>query len=195
MGMGGLQSGGNVRELASKQQLRMAFLRWAVVTVPFILLLGFTSARSVPTGSESRWYQALTKPAQTPPDWAFPVAWIAIYALMGLALAMIIHARGSTARGPAIVLFAVQMVPNLLWTPIFFGAHQVFWALVTLGVMFALALATTILFARVRIAAAVLMLPYLGWICFAAYLTYQIDVLNPDAATLVPSSVSSQIIN
>jgi hypothetical protein len=89
---------GPVRELASKQQLRMALLRWAVVTVPFILLLGFTSARSVPTGAENHWYQALVKPPQTPPDWAFPIAWIVIYALMGLALAMVIHARGSTVR-------------------------------------------------------------------------------------------------
>jgi tryptophan-rich sensory protein len=187
---------GPVRELASKQQLRMALLRWAVVTVPFILLLGFTSARSVPTGAENHWYQALVKPPQTPPDWAFPIAWIVIYALMGLALAMVIHARGSTVRGSAIALFAVQMVPNLIWTPLFFGAHLVFWSLVTIGVMFVTALATTILFGRVRIGAAVLLLPYLAWIVFAGYLTYQIDVLNPNAATLlVPSSVSSQIIS
>jgi len=87
-------------------------MRWAVVTVPFILLLGFTSARLVPSGSDSSWYRALVKPEQTPPDWAFPAAWTAIYILLGLALAMIIHARGSRLRGPAITVFAVQMVAN-----------------------------------------------------------------------------------
>lgn len=184
-----------MREIASKQQLRMAFLRWAVVTVPFILLLGFTSARSVPTGADNRWYQALVKPDITPPDWAFPVAWTAIYALMGLALAMIIHARGSKWRGPAIVLFALQMVPNLLWTPLFFGAHLVFWSLITIVIMFLLALATAVMFARVRKAAAVLLVPYLAWIVFAGVLTWQIDQLNPGAATLAPSPVSSQIIS
>lgn len=173
----------------------MAFLRWAVVTVPFILLLGFTSARSVPVGSENRWYQALIKPDATPPDWVFPIAWTTLYVLLGLALAMIIHARGSKARAPALWLFAVQMVPNLLWTPLFFGAHQVLWSLVTIGIMFATTLAATMLFARIRRAAAILMLPYLGWICFAGYLNYQIHVLNPNAATLVPSSVSTQIIS
>jgi len=183
-----------VREIASKQQLRLAFLRWAVVTVPFILLLGFSSARSVAVGSDNRWYAALVKPAQTPPDWAFPVAWIVIYVLIGLALAMIINARGSGSRGLAVAFFSAQMVANLVWTPLFFGAHQIFWSLVTLGVMFAFTLATTIIFGRIRVGAALLMLPYLGWIIFAGYLTYMIGVLNPDAETLVPSSSSTQII-
>lgn len=183
-----------VREIASKQQLRLAFMRWAVVTVPFILLLGFTSARSVPTGSANRWYAALVKPAETPPDWAFPVAWIVIYVLIGLALAMVIHARGSTMRGAAVALFAAQMAANLLWTPLFFGAHQIFWSLITLGAMFALTFATMIAFGRIRTGAGLLMVPYLGWIVFAGYLTYMIGELNPGAETLVPSSTSTQII-
>ena len=57
-----------MREIASKGQLRLAFLRWTVVTVPFVLLLGFLSARSVPVGSVNRWYAALAKSELTPPD-------------------------------------------------------------------------------------------------------------------------------
>jgi tryptophan-rich sensory protein len=183
-----------LREIASKQQLRLAFMRWAVVTVPFILLLGFTSARLVPSGADSAWYRVLVKPEHTPPDWAFPVAWTAIYILLGLSLAMIIHARGSRLRGPAIALFAVQMVSNLIWAPLFFGMHQVFWSLVTIGVMFVLATATTLLFGRIRSAAAWLLVPYLAWIVYAGILTYQISELNPGAETLVPSSSTTQII-
>lgn len=183
-----------MRELASKQQLRLAFLRWAVVTVPFILLLGFTAARLAPTGTSNRWYAALVKPAQTPPDWAFPVAWIIIYILLGLSLAMIIHARGSKLRGPAIALFAVQMAVNLVWSPLFFGMHQVTWALGVIGAMFALTAAMIALFARIRIAAALLLVPYLAWIAFAGYLTWQIMELNPGAETLDPSGTVTQII-
>ncbi|MGJ3649091.1 TspO/MBR family protein [Sphingomonas sp. GlSt437] len=172
----------------------MAFFRWAVVTVPFMLLLGFTSARSVPVGADNAWYQALVKPAHLPPDWVFPVAWTVLYALMGLALAQVINAQGSRLRTPALILFAVQLVPNLIWTPLFFGAHQVVWSLVTIGAMGVLALVTTGLFFRVRIVAALLMVPYLAWIGFAGYLTAEINRLNPNAATLVPSSVSSQMI-
>jgi len=169
-------------------------MRWAVVTVPFILLLGFTSARWVPSGSDSSWYRALVKPEMTPPDWAFPAAWTLIYILLGLALAMIIHARGSRLRGPAITVFAVQMVANLIWSPLFFGMHQVFWSLITIGVMFVLALATTLLFGRIRSAAAWLMVPYLAWLVYAGILTYRIAELNPGAETLVPSSTTTQII-
>lgn len=157
-----------MREIASKQQLRLAFLRWAVVTVPFVLLLGFTAARLVPSGAQNTWYAALVKPDLTPPDWAFPAAWTVIYVLLGLALAMMIHARGSRLRGPAIALFGVQLVVNLTWSPVFFGMHQVTWAFGILGAMFVLTIAMTIVFARVRVIAAVLMLPYLAWLVFAA---------------------------
>lgn len=183
-----------MREIASKQQLRLAFLRWAVVTVPFVLLLGFTSNRLVPAGAGNRWYAALVKPPETPPDWAFPLAWTLIYILMGIALAMVIHARGSRLRGPAIALFAVQLVANLLWAPLFFGAHQLFWALVLLAVMFVLVLSTTIVFGRVRSAAAWLMVPYLAWLAFAGMLTYRLAELNPNAETLVPSSSTTQMM-
>ncbi len=164
-----------------------------MVTVPFVLLLGFASARLAPVGAANRWYAALVKPAQTPPDWAFPVAWTIIYIFMGVALAMIIHARGSRLRGTAIILFALQLVVNLIWSPLFFGAHQVFAALIVIALMFVLALATTLLFGRIRAAAAWLFVPYLAWLVFAGLLTFEIDRLNPNAETLVPSSSSTQI--
>lgn len=180
-------------ELASRGQLRAAYLRWAVVTVPLILLLGFASARLVPTGENNVWFSALAKPALMPPGATFGVVWAALYVLLGLALAMILHARGSRGRGTAIALFAAQMVANLIWSPLFFGAHKVVPALVTLGVLFVLAGATTCAFARVRGWAGVLMLPYLAWIAFAAVLLFQIHALNPDAETLAPSQSSTQI--
>jgi len=182
-----------VTEIASKRQLRMAFVSWAVVTVPLILLLGFAAARVVPTGSSNRWYAALVKPDLTPPDWLFPVAWTSIYIMLGLALAMVLHARGSSLRGPAVGLFAAQLVPNLIWSPLFFGAHQIFWSLVTIGVMFVMALSTTFVFGRIRSLAAWLFVPYLVWIVFAGALTWRIDQLNPNAQTLVPSTGSTQI--
>src|SRR3982750_1929694 len=85
--------------IASKGQLRMSFLRWAVVTVPLILLLGFLSGRSVRVGSGNAWSMALRKPARNPPGWVFPVVWTALYILIGLALAMILNARGARLRG------------------------------------------------------------------------------------------------
>jgi len=180
--------------LASRAQLRLSFLRWAVVTVPLILLLGFLSGRSVPVGSESIWYQRLVKPPFTPPDWVFPVAWGLLYLMIGLALAMILHARGARGRGMAIALFVVQLVLNLAWTPLFFGAHHIWGALADLIALLLVAIVTTLLFGRIRTMAAWLMLPYLLWIAFAGVLTLRIGELNPGAETLVPGAHTSQVI-
>ncbi len=180
--------------IASKGQLRMAFLRWAVVTVPLVLLLGFASGRSVPAGSDNLWYVALTKPPLTPPGWVFPVAWTTLYILMGLALAMILHARGARGRGVAIGLFVAQFALNLCWTPLFFGAHRVTLALIVLLAILALAIATTVAFARIRRGAAWLMLPYLVWLSFAGVLNWRIGQLNPDAESLVPRTQTSQML-
>ena len=59
--------------------------------------------------------------------------------------------------------------------------------------MIVLTIGTILAFARVRSRAAALMLPYLLWICFAAWLNQRIDALNPDAATLAPVAGSTQV--
>ncbi|QDZ06738.1 tryptophan-rich sensory protein [Sphingomonas panacisoli] len=181
-------------EIATKGQLRWAFLRWAMVTVPAIILLGFGSSQFAPSGDKSAWYRELAKPALNPPGWVFPIAWTALYIMMGLALAMILNARGSRYRGLAIALFVGQMVLNLVWTPVFFGAHLVFAALLILIAMFVVALITTIVFGRIRTGAAWLMVPYLAWLCFAGALNFGIMQLNPNAETLlVPASSDAQM--
>lgn len=180
-------------EIASKGQLRLSFLRWAFVTVPAVLLVGLLSGSLVTAGGENRWYAALQKPELTPPDWLFPVAWTTIYVLIGVALAVVVNARGARLRGLGIALFVVQMLLNILWMPLFFGAHQVFWSLVLIWALFALALVTTLVFGRIRALAAWLMVPYLAWLAYAGMLVIGIDRLNPGATTLVPPAATTQI--
>jgi tryptophan-rich sensory protein len=179
--------------IASKSQLRMSFLRYALVTVPLILLLGTISGRAANSGYGNPWFDTLVKPAAMPPGWTFGAAWTTLYILLGLALAMILHAKGSRGRGLALSLFAAQMLLNYAWSPVFFAMHQVRLALVLILAMLALAAATAFLFARIRKQAALLMLPYLAWLCFAAFLNYQIILLNPEAETLVPAAESADI--
>ena len=172
----------------------MSLFRWAVVVVPLILLLGFASGRSVPAGSDNAWYVALAKPAATPPDWLFPVAWSLLYVMIGVALAIVLNARGARGRGVAVALFALGFALALAWQPLFFGAHRIGAALLVIGGMVALGIATTLAFGRIRPLAAWLMVPYLAWICFAAALTWRIGQLNPGAATLVPSAHTTQML-
>lgn len=180
-------------EIASKDQLRLAFVRWAVVTVPFVLLLGFTAGRLVPVGSANPWYAALAKPGFALPDWGFPVGWVLVYALMGVALAVIINARGSQ-RAVALVLFGAQLAIGLAWAPLFFGAHRIDGALGVAALALVAALATCWLFGRIRKVAAGMMLPYLLWIAYAGLLTWSVGQLNPGAGALAPAASSSQIV-
>ena len=183
-----------MNQIASQGQLRLAFLRWALVTVPAIEFLGFLSGYLSNSGYENRWFYTLAKPDLMPPGWAFGVAWTILYFLMALALAMILHARGARGRGLAVGLFAAQFAFNLAWTPLFFGAHRVGAAVLVIVVMLVLSIVTTILFGRIRTVAAWLMVPYMVWISFAGLLTFGIGRLNPNAETLVPAARTSQML-
>lgn len=180
-------------ELASTSQIRMSFVRWALVTVPTILFLGFFSGRMANSGFGNPWYDALVKPAIQPPGWAFGAAWSVLYVLIGIALAMVLNARGNRYRGYAIALFSVAFVATLAWSPLFFAAHKVFAAFFLILFILAFAIATTIAFGRVRTAAAWLMLPYLLWLSFASILNWQTHLLNPEAETLAPARPVTQI--
>jgi len=183
-----------LNEIASRAQLRQSYLRWAALTVPAILLLGFLSGSGVAAGDESGWYRALAKPAGNPPDWAFPVAWTTIYILMGLALAGVLNARGAAGRGVAVGLFALSFAGALAWMPLFFGAHRISAAAWLIVAMVLTGSAAAIAFSRVRRAAGWLLVPYLAWISFAGVLTWRIGQLNPDAERLAPSGSTSQML-
>ncbi|MDZ7588002.1 MAG: TspO/MBR family protein [Parasphingorhabdus sp.] len=97
-----------MNQIASRGQLRMSLLRWILFIVPLIVLLGFLSAQISGSADENRWFQALQKPAAQPPGWAFGAAWSVLYVLLGIALSMVINARGAPFRTAAILAFIVQ---------------------------------------------------------------------------------------
>jgi translocator protein len=180
-------------QLASPSQLRMSLLRWALFIIPVIMLLGFLSGTVSGSGEDNAWFAELVKPEAQPPGWAFGVVWPILYLLMGLALAIILNARGAKLRGIAVGLFLLQLVLNLFWSPLFFGKHEVTLAFYLLLAIWLVALATTIVFGRIRPVAAWLLVPYLAWLSFAAILNYQIDRLNPDAERLYVPAATSEI--
>ena len=166
--------------LASVGQLRWSFVRAALVAVPLIILLGITSGRLAGSTEANPWFAALVKPEIYPPGVVFGIVWTILYAMMGIAVALVWNARGARRRGLAILLFVLQLAANLAWSPLFFRYQRIeeaFWLVVAI---FTLALLTTIGFATVRRMAALLMLPYLAWLGFAGLLNWRIHELNPD---------------
>ena len=178
--------------LASKSQLRMSLLRLALVTVPLVLLLGTVSGRIAGAGAGNPWFDALAKPGFMPPAWLFGAAWTILYVLLGLVLAMLLHARGARRRGLALALFLAQLLLNYLWPPLFFGRHEIGGSLLLLAAMIVLTLVLGILLWGIRRAAALLILLYLAWLVFAASLTASIASLNP-GAEVAPRPASTDI--
>ncbi len=180
-------------QIASSSQLRMSFIRWALVTVPLVLFLGIISGQLAGSGYGNSWFDALEKPAIMPPGWTFGAVWTVLYILIGVVLANILSARGARGRGLIVALLLAQLLLNYGWAPLFFAAHQVTLALVLIVVILLVALAATLLLWRVRRGSAMLMLPYLAWLIFAGFLNFQILQLNPEAEALAPGGSTTQI--
>lgn len=182
-----------MNELASKAQLRLSYFRWALFCVTVILLCGTGSAIMANSGYGNQWFAALVKPAIMPPGWIFGTVWTVLYVLLGLAVALIIDARGAAGKGLALTLFLVQLLCNFLWSPLFFAAHEVRLSFYLIEVMQLLSLVILWRFSRIRAAAAWLMLPYVLWLGFAGFLNFEVNRLNPGAETLVAPAINTQI--
>jgi len=179
--------------IASKSQLRMSFLRYALVTVPAVLLTGTLVGSLFGSAGDNGWYQALVKPDYTPPSWTFALVWPILYVLLGLVLAMILYARGARGRERVLALFLLQLVLNFAWSPVFFGWHNVDTALAILTALVVMNLVLVALTWPVRRVAALLLLPYVAWLGFAAMLNFEIVARNPDAEALVPVGGATDI--
>ena len=164
----------------------MSFLRYAVVTVPAVVLIGSLSGYLSNSGYSNPWFDALRKPGFMPPGWVFGAAWTFLYILIGLSLAMLLHARGAQNRQRALLLFGLGLVLNFAWSPVFFGMHKVTLGLSLIAAMIVCTIVLILVLWKIRIVAALLLYPYLGWLMFATMLNYRIVELNPDAETLVP---------
>jgi tryptophan-rich sensory protein len=124
------------------------------------------------------WYEALAKPAFNPPGWVFGPVWTTLYILMGIAAWRVSLAPRSPLRRTALILFVAQLALNAAWSGIFFGLHEIGWALAELAVLWVFIVATVILFARIGKLPAALLLPYLAWVTFAGVLNVRLWQLN-----------------
>lgn len=155
--------------------------RALILFVVGVLAAGLTiGGLTAPDG----WYAALAKPWFNPPNWLFPPAWTILYVLIGIAGWRIWRlprhggkGRGGEGRG-ALAAWAVQLVLNFAWTPVFFVLHQTGAALAVIAALLAAILAFIALaWPRDRIAA-LLFLPYAAWVAFAGTLNAAIWHLN-----------------
>lgn len=150
-----------------------------VASVVICTLVGASGSVFTVVGTGS-WYEQLTKPWFNPPSWLFGPVWTALYILMGVALYLIwMEGLEKPQVKAAILLFALQLLLNFLWSYMFFGLQSPLLALAEIAILWLVLLATIIAFFRIRRGAAYLLIPYILWVTFAAYLNYAIYILNP----------------
>ncbi|MBS4049491.1 MAG: tryptophan-rich sensory protein [Alphaproteobacteria bacterium] len=150
------------------------------LALSFAASFGIAAAGAALTaGPVKSWYPMLAKPALTPPDIAFPIVWNILFALMAVAAWRVWRAAGLDRARTALGLFGVQLVLNLGWSWLFFGQQRIGAAVIEIGVLWLAIAACMAAFARHDRIAAWLLLPYLLWVSFAAYLTFAIWQLNP----------------
>ena len=124
-------------------------------------------------------FETMAKPPLAPPQWLFPVAWTALYILMGVASYLIWTAHVSEARRErALTVYALQLAANFLWPVLFFTLGLYFVSFLWLIVLWVMILVCTVLFHYISRTAGKLMLPYLIWTAFAGYLNLGIWLLN-----------------
>jgi translocator protein len=131
--------------------------------------------------SPGPWYETIDKPAWTPPDWVFPVAWSTLYICMSLA-AMRIGRSGDPGAPMALGFWAIQITLNALWSPVFFGLRRMRAALVVVSMLWVAVAVTLLAFARIDIIAGLLFAPYLLWVTIATALNASVLRRNPAMA-------------
>jgi len=129
--------------------------------------------------SISGWYAGLIKPVFTPASWVFGPAWTILYVLMGVALFLVIKdGGGRNYYRASIISFATQLFLNLYWSFLFFYIKEpslAFYAIISLWSMI---IVNIYYFYQVKKTAALLLIPYIIWVTFAAVLNYSIWYLN-----------------
>lgn len=144
---------------------------------------GAATAAAAVTGSlaaldASDRYGALVQPSWAPPAWLFGPVWTVLYVAIAVAGWLVWRKDGWGGARAALTAFAVQLVLNALWTPLFFGADLLGVAFAEIVLLWLAIVATVVLFARHSRPAALLLVPYLAWVTFASVLNLAIWLIN-----------------
>lgn len=153
---------------------------WKRPAVCIAIPLGVGGLTALLTRGSMELFAVLKQPPLSPPAWLFPVAWTILYILMGLASCRVLSSTAPREDiRTALWLYGIQLAVNFVWPILFFNGQWFLIAFLWLMLLWILIIVTTVKFYRIDRMAGDLLLPYLLWTTFAAYLNLGIFVLNP----------------
>lgn len=154
-------------------------LDWKKLLLCLAIPLGVGGLAALLTGGGMGEYGNFAKPPYSPPGWVFPVVWTILYLLMGYASYRVVTANADRVKiRRALYLYGAQLAVNFLWPLVFFGLSWYLAAFFVLLVLWVLVFLTIYAFGDAEERAGDLLLPYILWITFAAYLNVGVYLLN-----------------
>ncbi len=126
----------------------------------------------------SVWFNSLAKPALNPPAKIFSPVWAVLYAMIFLSLFIFIRTSSVSSKTKGYIYFALQLLLNVIWSPVFFLMKNIGLALIIIILLDIFVLMTIRNFYRISKTAGMLLIPYLVWILFATYLNVSYFILN-----------------
>lgn len=149
----------------------LSFLLFALITYSSSVIGGL-----VTTGFKEPWYSLINKPSFNPPSWIFAPVWTSLYLMMTIAIWLFWHSKNRDMN--TVYIYFIHIVFNTTWSVVFFGLHQIFYALLVLIVLIILIIILIMRFKRVNVLSFYLMFPYLLWCCYALILNFNLLILN-----------------
>jgi len=124
------------------------------------------------------WYHSLNRPKFAPPDWLFAPAWSVLYIMIFVSLVLFVRGGDFERKIFPLAMFSLQLILNIIWTPIFFGAKKILLALLVIIALWLSIAVVIYLFYQHSKAAALLLVPYFLWVSYAACLNFEFWRLN-----------------
>lgn len=148
-----------------------------LITPVLVCFLAGLTASYLQKDAIGTWYPFLNKPALTPPNIVFPIAWSIIYLCMGLSVGWILMSD-SLRKKELATLFGIQLLLNFLWSFLFFYLRNPLAGMVDILLLDLFVILYAVRSYPVKKTSSVLFWPYLAWIFFATYLNGYIFLYN-----------------
>ena len=154
-------------------------IKWKELIISLIIPLAVGGVSGFLNRDSMKSFESLNQPPLSPPGWLFPVVWIILYVFMGIA-SYLVYTSYATKRqkDTALTAYGVQLFFNFVWSFLFFNFGLYTFSFIWILILLALIILTTVLFSKISKPAAYLMIPYILWVTFAAYLNLGVAILN-----------------
>ena len=149
----------------------------------FLFTFGIALLSNYFSSDSSTVYDNIVKPSLSPPPYLFGVVWPILYVLMAISAGLIYNSvcnndQCRANKKSAIVLYIVQLIVNGIWPILFFQFEMFALSFIWILILWILILKMILEFHKINKVAAYMMVPYLLWVTFAAYLNLMIAILN-----------------